>query len=82
MSQFFNRHKYKFIMIVFLVFLLFGLTGCRTNSAAWQNKVYIDGWSGYGKEFSFSGFGKVYGVGRFLFYLGQLRGFVPILEKD
>ncbi|MDE5715174.1 MAG: YidC/Oxa1 family membrane protein insertase [Anaeroplasmataceae bacterium] len=56
MIQFFNRHKYKFVMMIFLVFLLLGLTGCRTNSATWQNKVYIDGWSGYGKEFSFSGF--------------------------
>ena len=32
MIQFINRHKNKLIMIVFLVVLLFTLTGCRTNS--------------------------------------------------
>lgn len=56
MIQFINRHKNKLIMIVFLVVLLFTLTGCRTNSQVWYEKTYLPGWTGYGKEFKFDTF--------------------------
>lgn len=56
MIQFINKNKNKLIMIVFLVVLLFGLTGCRVNSQEWYDKTYLPGWPGYGKEFVFGNF--------------------------
>ena len=56
MLNFINRNKYKIFMVVFLFVLLLTLTGCRTNSEVWYNKPYLDGWKGYGSEFSFQKF--------------------------
>ena len=53
MIQFINRNKHKFIMVVFLAFLVLILSGCRTNSEVWYNKIYLNGWEGYGAEFQF-----------------------------
>lgn len=54
MRQFFIRNKSKFLMIAFLGILVLSLTSCRTNTEAWNEKPYLEGWSGYSKEFSFS----------------------------
>ena len=54
MIQFLNRHKHKIIMLGFLFVLLFGLTGCRTNSNAWTTRPYVDGWAGYSQDFKFN----------------------------
>ncbi len=56
MINFICRNKYKFILVVFLGLLLVTLTGCRTNTATWQAKPYVDNWAGYAQEFHFENF--------------------------
>ena len=56
MINFINRHKSKIILIAFLVLMLVGLSSCRTDTATWQAKPYVDGWAGYGQEFQFKDF--------------------------
>ena len=56
MINFINKNKYKIVMVVFLFVLLLTLSGCRTNSEVWYTKPYLDGWKGYGAEWSFQKF--------------------------
>lgn len=56
MINFIRRNKYKFILVAFLGLLLVTLTGCRTNTATWQARPYVDDWAGYSQEFHFENF--------------------------
>lgn len=56
MIQFISRNKHKLIMLLFLGFILIGLTSCRVDSNLWNNRPYVEGWSGYGQEFQFPDF--------------------------
>ena len=56
MINFISKNKYKIFIVVFLLVLLLTLTGCRTNSEIWYTKPYLDGWKGYGTEWSFQKF--------------------------